>query len=150
MSIISVPKENFIQIKAAGKLFTIYGTGEHKVDELEDGNLYSQSYELENKLNVSVRIYNLLGSNGITNYGLLKDSITSGQIFRFRGMGGKSLLELFIAIKATYNEFVVPHNKRLIAATITPKIISQYARLYLRKHKVDKDSFFKAYWLDQI
>jgi hypothetical protein len=145
MSVLNIPRDNFIQVKAAGKLFTIYGNGEHKVDELEERTLYSSEYALEGKLNVSVRIYNLLGSNGITSYGLLKDSIEHGHIFGLRGMGGKSLFELLVAIKGTYGKYIIPQNKMVLATFLTPKIISQYSSTYFRKYKVDKDSFYKAY-----
>lgn len=147
MSILSVPKDHFIQIKAAGKLFTIYGNGEHKVDELEDRNLYSSEYKLEGKLDVPVRIFNLLSFNGITSYGHLKDSIESSHIFGLRGMGGKSLFELLVAIKSTYGVFIVPNNKLLLASFLTPKIIQQYSSVYFRKYSVSKDAFYKKYWI---
>lgn len=149
---IKVPYNDFVRVNAAGKTYTIYGHGGIIVEDClgnqthidsDTQDLYSPEYYIDNKLTLSVRTRNVLGTNGVISIGMLKDAVISGDIFKFVGMGKKSTLETLLAASYALQEITIPNNKSKLIKILDQNTIVNNLDMFDR-FKIDRNEFFKA------
>jgi hypothetical protein len=149
---ITVLYDDFVRVSAAGKTYTIYGNGGFIVEdclgnEVEMSNfkhdLYTPEYGIDEKLTLSVRTRNVLGTNGIFSIGQLRDAVVQGSIFKFVGMGKKSTLETLLAASHAMGEVTVPDNKSKLVKMLDLETVTKNLDMFDR-FNIDRQEFFKA------
>jgi|TARA_Y100001960_G_scaffold325181_1_gene407064 hypothetical protein len=149
---IKVLYDDFVRVSAAGKTYTIYGNGSFIIEDClgnqveidHDSTLiYSPEYHIDDKLVLTTRTRNVLGTNGVISIGLLRDAVVSGDIFKFSGMGKKSTLETLLAASFALGKITVPEGKFKLVSVLDYQTIMKNLDMF-DHFKIDRNEFFKA------